>query len=244
MDLNAWASISSAVGTVVAAAVAAYSARLAWRQVRYQFEPRLSIPPRDYQIKMAAGSLKDLFWEKPTDAAAYVNGGSTDYHFALRNIGNGAAYNISIRVELDFEVLYTDTKNKIERYAPGLIWEHDDFGAQIKIDGKSIGGFRFPNESAFHMDYLGVGEDGVRNFRIDSSLSFFALCYGHYLMHEQIDRSVSQPEQRIDFSFVVEYTDSSANLHKIRCPSRLTIRGGRWLGDLSDGLAIISLSSR
>lgn len=244
MELATWANILSAIGTVTAAGVAAYSARLAWRQVRYQFEPRLLIPSRQFQIKMAASSLKDVFWEKPTEAAAYVNGGDTDYRFLIQNIGNGAAYDIKIATELDFEALFADTQNKINAYASAFEVAHDGFGVQLTLDGKLIGGFRLPDEAASHVDWVGSGppQDSIRPCGIDPSLAFFALCLAFYLMHERIGGGVTQPEQIIKFAFIVTYTDPSGKRQTRRIPKRLIVRGGRWQSDLSDGLALVTLA--
>lgn len=245
MDAATLTNMLSAVGTVAAAAVAAYSARLAWRQVRYQFEPQLLIPSRHFQIKMAAASLRDVFWEKPTERAAYLNGGDTDYCFTVQNTGNGPAYDILVRTELDFEALYADTQTKIAEHAPALSVIHDSFGVSLLIGGDVIGGFRLPDDAASLVDRLGSGSspDSVRQFPIDPSLSFFALCYGAYLMHERM-RGTIQPEQRIAFSFVIDYADSSGRRQSRRFPRTLIVRGGRWQADLSDGVAFVSVTSR
>jgi hypothetical protein len=105
MELETWINIFTAIGTIAAAGVGTYSVRLMARQVRYQFEPRLVIQSRNFQINISNQSLRDFFWKKPTKEAAYVNGGENDYWFIVRNIGNGSAYDIKIETELDFEVV-------------------------------------------------------------------------------------------------------------------------------------------
>ncbi|MBJ7512260.1 MULTISPECIES: hypothetical protein [Brevundimonas] len=244
MDASTWIDMLSAAGTVAAAGVAAYSARLAWKQVRFQFEPQLLIPSRHFQIKMASSSIREVFWEKPTEKAAYVNGGDTDYFFLLRNIGNGAAYDASVRIELDFETIFADTQSKIANHAPTLSVDHDSFGVSLRIDGEIIGGFRLPDQAFSLVDQVGSGssQNSVRQFPIDPSLSFFALCYGAYLMHERMIGRI-QPEQRISFDFIVDYTDSSGRRQSRRFPRILIIRGGRWQADLSDGVAFVMLTA-
>lgn len=245
MDASTWTNVLSAVGTVAAAGVAAYSARLAWKQVRYQFEPYLLVPSRQFQIRMAASSLRDVFWEVPTEKAAYINGGGTDYNFHLQNIGNGAAYDISVQTEFDFEALYSDTQAKIAKYAPSLSVEHDNFGVSLRIDGEVIGGFRLPDQATFVIEQVGGNStpNSVRNFSIDPSLSFFCLCYGYYLMSERMLRRI-QNEQQIEFDLLVGYKDSSGKQRSRRFPQILTIRGGRWQPDLSDGVVLISFAGR
>jgi len=245
MTIVEWATIFAAIGTISATAVAAYSAHLAWKHVRYQFEPRLIITPASFQIRVAADSIDKLWWEPPSDEARYVNGGSCEYFFEIMNIGNGPAHGISARAEFDYETVYRDVMEKIATHKPGLELQNDGFGCQVKLNSKIIGGFRLPDEAAGYVDFLPNTDRNKSTARliIDPNLSFFALCYASYLMHEKIQNNVAQPALSIPVAFRLAYRDSSGKRVERRVRCNLTIRGGRWKNDLSDGVAMISLES-
>lgn len=242
MNVVDWAQIISA-----AAGMAAYSTHLVLKQLRYQFSHHLRIANESFQIRMCKTSLKDLFWEKPTKESMYVNGGTTDdYRFHMTNTGAGGAQDVRIFSEFDIESVYEDILKKLSDHAPDIEVLQEEWGARVTAGGKHIGGFKNPDQAYGLIDYIRPCRDDRVEvpFSIDPTLSFFSLVYGFYIMSEQIKRGVSQPEQTIDVDFVVECTDARGVRVKQRYPHRLTIRGGRWKDDMTDGMCIVSLLTR
>jgi hypothetical protein len=244
MTFAEWSSLLGAGGTIVAAAAAAYSARQAWKLVRYQFEPQLIVGSDQFQIRMAGDSLKAMWWEKPSEAARYINGGSTEYFFRLLNIGNGPAYDINVETLFDYETIFADVTQKIARYEPSLAFEYDNFGCKVSIQSKHIGGFALTSEAYGHIEFLTnvSGNRANSNLALDPNLSFFSLCYAYYLMKERIETKVTREVQIIPLKFRLTFIDSSGKRHRREDKYKLTISGGRWKEDLSDGVAMIGLS--
>ncbi|WP_446952408.1 hypothetical protein [Rhizobium leguminosarum] len=246
MNFVDWAQVISAAGTVIAAGVAAFTTRLTLKQLRYQFSPHLLIASERFQVRMCQTSIKDLFWEQPTEEARYGNIDLGEYAFRLTNTGAGAAHDVRIFAEFDFEAVYHDISRKISGYTPPLEIEQEDWGAKILFDGEHIGGFKNPDEAFGVVDYVRPCRDErvEARFIIDPTLSFFALIYGTYLMREKVNSGVSQPAQNIDVDFVIKYSDASGAELEQRHPHRMTISGGRWTSDMSDGVCLISLHKR
>lgn len=246
MNLEAWASVLSAVGTAAAAGVAAYSARLAWRQVGYQFVPRLIIRTEQFQVRTTSSIRTDFWWEKPGEEVRYVNGGSEDYVLTILNVGNGPAFDVRVYAEFDYSAIYDDVMNKLSPFVPELHLEYDDFGCQVRMGDTLIGGFRLPDQAFAMIEAVGgaASSDRQRTFRIDPNLSFFAVCYAHYLRagHETVE-DARQP-QTFPVTFRIEYLDGSATRRSVSTPMLLAVAGGRYLPDGSDGVSIIALSNR
>ncbi|MGA9580640.1 MAG: hypothetical protein WBR13_01565 [Allosphingosinicella sp.] len=248
MSINAadWAQIVIATGTLVAAGVAAYSANVAWKHVRLQFQPRLIIGNSYFQIKMSQESLYDFWWEVPSDKARYSNGGETNYSFKIINIGNGPAYGVRISTEFDYESVFADLKRKLEPFVTGLELTYDEWGCQVSVHGKHRGGFRLPGEASGFIEHIEGASTGrqIAPFLIDPSLSFFALCYAYFLMKGSGKIEAAQLNQLVQLTFVVEYTNQAGRRVRERHPRELIVTGGRWRPDFSDGVAMISLVSR
>ena len=245
MNLEAWASLWSAAGTVAAAGVAAYSARLAWRQVGYQFVPRLIIRADRFQVRTTSSLQKDFWWTKPGDEARYVNGGSENYVFTILNVGNGPAFDVRVYAEFDYSAVYSDVMDKLKPFFPELNLKHDEFGCQVRMGDTLIGGFRLPDQAFAMIEAVGgaATADRQQTFRIDPNLSFFTTCYAHYLRagHETVEDA--RHAQTIPITFRIEYLDGSANRQSVSTPMRLSVAGGRYLADGSDGVSIIDLSN-
>lgn len=245
MDFSVVANLASALGTIAAAAVAAYSARLAWKQVRYQFSPRLVLQGRSYQIAMSARALRGLWWEEPSTESRFINGGDTSYTVAVLNIGNGPAYNIKVSTSFDYETLYADAIERVTRYVPDLTVSHDAFGCQISFDGQVVGGFRLPDQAFGIIESLdgSNGPNRVGEVPIDPNLAFFAMCYGYFQMAAADRDSEALLPQVIPVTLTLEYLDSAGRVHQQVERRRLTVRGGRWKSDFSDGVALVSLDA-
>lgn len=246
MNVVDWAQIISAAAAAVAAGMAAYSTRLVLKQLRYQFDPHLCIANELFQIRMCKTSIEDLFWEKPTEDAMYLNGGTTDYMFRLTNTGAGGAQDVRIFCDYDFESVYEDVLKKLSDHAPEIEVSQEEWGARICADGEHIGGFKNPDQAQGFVDYIRpCRDDRIEvTFNIDPTLTFFSLVYGFYIMSEKVKKGVSQPEQTIDVDFVVEYNDAAGARVEQRYPHRLTVSGGRWQDDMDDGVCFVNLLSR
>lgn len=246
MKLEVWANLFSAIGTVAAAAVAAYSARLAWRQVGFQFVPRLIVRSEQFQIRTAGSIKDDFFWSKPGEDARFENGGSEEYQFTLLNVGNAPAFDVRIYVEMEYPAIYDDVLTKLEPYIDGLTVSYDDFGCQVRIQDELIGGFRLPDQAFGIVNMIGGASttDREKTFIIDPNLSFFATCYAHYLRlaHESVENA--QKPQMIPLTFRIQYLDGSANRSETTWPMQLVVRGGRYKSDGTDGVSIISIAPR
>lgn len=243
MNAAAWTQVLSALGALVAAGVAAYSANLAWRQLHLQFQPRLLVGNAHFQIRMMRDSLQALWWEPPSEEARYINGGETEYLLKLVNIGRGPAYEVQIRTEFDYESVFEDLKEKLAPFVTGLDLQYDDWGCQVSVHGALRGGFRLPDEAFAVVEHIEGATSGrqTATFPIDPSLSFFALCYAYFLMKGHTSHASAQEDQRIEVTFAIEYTNQAGKRLKERHRRELVITGGRWRADLSDGVAIIYL---
>jgi len=245
MDAMDWAQIVSAGGSAIAAGIAAVSAYLSSKQIRYQFNPHLVVAHDQFQVKMNGESFKHIWWEVPTEEASYVNGGSTDYRLKLLNLGSGSAHSIKIVSEYDFESVYADVHQKIEEYLPGLSIEQDHWGTKIVLGDKHLGGFRTRDEGYGTVDYIrpAVQDKVIETFILDPTLSYFCMLYGHFLMCEKLQKEIANSPIEIDVTFRISYTSAHGRKCEVERPARLTVRGGRWKEDMSDGLILISLST-
>lgn len=246
MNFVDWAQIISAAAAAVAAGIAGYSTRLVLKQLRYQFSPHFGISSELFQIRMCKTSIKDLFWEKPTEESMFVNGGSTHYRFRLTNTGAGGAQDIQIFTEFDFESTYKDIVGKLSECAPDIEILQENWGATVSACGKLIGGFKNPDQAYGFIDYIRPCRDDRVEvpFAIDPTLSFYSLVYGFYIMCEQITKGVSQSEQTIDINFVIICTDARGTRVEQRHPYRLAVSGGRWREDMTDGMCYVALHKR
>jgi hypothetical protein len=243
VTVETWTNVLSASGTVAAAAVAAYAAGLAYKQVRFQFVPRLLVQSGGYQIRTTASLKDDFWWSPPTEKARYANGGSEDYRFTLLNVGNGFAFNIRVFVELDYMSIYEDVMRKLAPFHPDLTINYDNFGCQVRDKGEVLGGFRLPDEAFGVVDVIGPANtpERTKQFMIDPNLSFFVTCYAQYVRaaHE-IDPEARKP-QLIPLLFRIEYLDASGERKCQRQPMELVVRGGQYANDGSDGVSLIGL---
>lgn len=244
VDVNALASVSSAIGTVLAAGVAAYSARLAWKQVGFQFAPKLTISSESFQIRTTNSLAEDFWWRAPSSEAKYINGGSENYRLTILNIGNGPAFDVRIFADFDFQILKRDVLAKLEHHIPTLKLVRDNFGYQILLGDKILGGFRLPEEAAGHVEMIGGNGtlERKQHCPIDPSLEFFASCYAQYLRLAGHLEENARNAQIIPVNFRIEYLDSSGTRHVDSRSMKLTIRGGRYKSDGSDGVSLISLT--
>lgn len=246
MKVEVWASLWSAIGTVAAAGVAAYSARLAWRQVGYQFVPRLIVRSTQFQIRTTGRLKEEFWWEPPGAEARYENGGSEDYRFTMLNVGNGPAFDIRTHTEFDYASVYDDVMRKLSPYIPGLQITYDNFGCQVAVGDEVLGGFRLPGESFGMIEAVGGAntQDRQQSFLIDPNLAFFATCYAEYLCLAHQTEDAARHSQLIPFTLRFEYLDGSAQRQTIRHSMELAVRGGRYKDDRSDGVSMINVYSR
>ncbi|TCP66289.1 hypothetical protein [Sphingomonas sp. PP-CE-1G-424] len=244
MSIETWANVLSAAGTVAAAAVAAYAARLVLTQVRFQFVPKILVQRQQYQIRTTGSIKTDFWWTPPGEDARYQNGGSEDYRFCLLNVGNGAAFDIRVFAEIEYQTIYDDVMGKLAPYFPGLTVQNDDFGCQVRDGGEVIGGFRLPGESFGIVEFIGPSATAERSqrFIIDPNLAFFATCYAHYLRSAHEQELNARQTQKIPVNFRIEYLDASGERQITRQAMALSISGGRYKEDGSDGVSIIGLS--
>lgn len=242
-NFETWANVLSAGGTVAAAAVAAYAARLALKQVRFQFVPRLLVQRQLYQIRTTNSIKTDFWWQAPGKDARYENGGSEDYRFSLVNVGNGAAFDIRVFAEIEYQTVYNDVMAKLSPYFPGLTVRNDDFGCQVRDGEEVVGGFRLPSESFGIVDFIGPSTTPERSqrFTIDPNLAFFATCYALYLGSAHKSEVTARQTQQIPVNFRIEYLDASGERQTSRQAMVLSISGGRYKEDGSDGVSIIGL---
>ncbi|KJE35083.1 hypothetical protein UF64_10350 [Thalassospira sp. HJ] len=241
-----WAQIISAGAAAVAAGVSAYSVRLVLKQLKYQFSPNLRIADEVFQIAMHESALKDIFWEQPSEAAKYLNGGSTEYQFHMRNTGAGSAHDLSIETVLDLEEIYRQIHEIFENIGERLEVIQDNWGAQIKANGKTVGGFRNPNQSSAYIDYIKPSTDDLVTvpFIIDPTLAFACLALGYRAMKQKIDEDVTPTASTINVSFLISYTDPIGKKLTKRCEHQISVCDGRWADDLSDGVIVISFRKR
>lgn len=241
-----WAQIISAFGTTTAAGIAAFTAFLSLKQLRYQFSPHLFVATEAFQIKICSSSLEGFFWEKPSDEARYLNGGRDDYHFRLMNVGSGAAHDVRVAAEFDLEGTYEDLLSKLAPHAPDLEIVQEDWGAKVTVRGQHVGGFKNPDQARAVVDYIRpVREERVEvPIIIDPTLAYFAVMYGHYLMCESIDGKTAPPAQIINIDFSIRYVDAGGVDRVKRDQHRLVITPGRWKSDKSDGMCFVNLVKR
>jgi hypothetical protein len=245
MVFKDWIDLSTALGTVAATLVAAYSANLAWRQVRLQFEPRLLIPNQLFQIGVSADALTHLCWQEPIEEARYVNGGSTDYSLTVTNVGNGPAHNLQIHWMFDFESTYADVMEKIGTYLPQMTVEHDHFGCAVKIYGRTECGWRLPDEAFGVIDFLQGMKDkrDAQTCIIDPSIGFFVGCYAYFQMvAHQIDERAQAPAT-INVVLRISYVSSAGKRAIEDYPIVVEVRGGQYRTDLSEGVAFVAIFS-
>ncbi|KAB1083974.1 hypothetical protein F4V91_31820 [Neorhizobium galegae] len=190
--------------------------------------------------------LEDFFWQEPTDEARYLNGGNTDYRFRLTNTGSGAAHDVRIFAEFDFESAYQDISRKLKEHASDLEISQEEWGARVAIGGKHIGGFKNPDQAYGLVDYIRPCKDDRIEipFLIGTTLSFFSLVYGFFLMRKQVVKGISQQERSINVDFLVHCTDAGGAKVEQRHAHCLTVSGGRWKEDMADGVCIVTLRKR
>ncbi len=143
-----------AIGTFSAAVAALFAARMSAKQVRFQFEPRLRISDKQFQFRVHKDILEEIWWSPTTEDGRIVNGGSTDYCFRLENIGAGAATDILVALKYDYSKIFGTAQEKLTKNAPELEMSMDNWGINIKKEGRILGGFRVPDECRTHIDYL------------------------------------------------------------------------------------------
>lgn len=243
MTPEAIASIVAAGGSVIAATMAASAARTAARQMQIQFIPRLIVRGEAYQIKTTSDLKDGFFWTAPGPAARYENGGSEDYRFNILNIGNGMAFDIRIHTEFDYQAIYSDVMGKLEKFLPDLRFIYDQFGCQVRLGERLLGGFRLPDQAFGVVEMIGPASTPERRaaFLIDPNLSFLASCYAYYLMVAHESEDAARVAQTIPVSFKIEYLDPSGLRRTVQQAMFLSIRGGQYTADGSDGVSLISL---
>jgi hypothetical protein len=231
-----------AIGTLGAAIAAWRAAQTSAKQVRFQFEPKLRIPDRRFQIKVHKDILKEIWWSPPTDEVRIVNGGSTDYSFGIENIGAGAATDISVSTKYDYSTIFSSAQEKLGKNAPNLEILMDHWGVIIKEQGHVVGGFQLPDGCVTQIDFLPPAgkEASSGQVLIDPSLAFFLLVYAHGILFSE------HKNQRVEVAIVFEvsFSDQSGTARKQEFNASLEISGGRSKSDLTDGVALIYLKSR
>lgn len=133
---------------------------------------------------------------------------------------------------------------KLSPFIPELQIINDNFGYQIRLGDDVIGGFRLPDEACGYIETIGGNgtSDHKKHCIIDPSLEFFAACYAQFLRFKLLNDPKYRQPQIIPVVFKLEYLDSSANRHVDYLPMNLTVRGGRYKPDGSDGISLIGLS--
>ncbi|WP_155992452.1 hypothetical protein [Fodinicurvata fenggangensis] len=246
MNISLYIQIITALGVIGAAGIAAFTAYLNYRQIRFQFKPNLFIGSAQYQIHTSNKCLRNIWWEKPSEKAIISNGGSTDYQFNLLNTGAGSAHDIRIETFFDYESIIHDVIFKIKKYCPNINIEHDDWGIQIKLNGELYGGFRYPKDSYALIDYISSSNNNKveKDIIIDPTLSFCFLCYAFYLMSERVINGINHSNKDINVDFLIKYKDSSGNINQKIHRSVISIHDGLWKKDMSDGVTFISIQER
>lgn len=246
MDTAQLINVLAAASSIAAAAVAAYSARIAWKQARLQHEPFLALRDISFQIKASSGSVADPWWEEPSDAMKYINGGSVNYELVAVNTGRGAAFNVRHQLLYDFSVLYEQIVPQIHRYIPNFSIEHDSFGCHAFIDDKCVGGFRLPDQAYGFQEYIGPSTDGpsTGRFIIDPGIAFFISLISFLLLQFSKESFGGKVKRCIDVVSRLEYFNLAGEKRTVDTPFSISIMPGRYRDDLQDGVTIVAFSHR
>lgn len=151
MTLDRWISLSSSLGTVLAAIIAAWSIRELRRQSAKQYQPNVVIAGAMFEVSVVPGD--GFWWKKPEETAAWYKD-TTDYRLALLNLGNGAAIDIRVDWWFDVDAMMKVINDLSIKRGAGIGMVRDNFGIAFLKNGKTASGARLPEYSGPRVDYI------------------------------------------------------------------------------------------
>lgn len=213
--------------------------------MRYQFEPRIFVMPAHFQFRVASDAIDRLWPELPADDLRFQNTPVTHLGFTLVNIGNGPAFRVQVATEYDFEKLFVDTRDKLSVVRPDIGFDHDGFGMTVTKDGKVLGAFRLPDQTAPTLDHVpsAAQSESKQLFAVDPSLSFFVMCQSCCMFLESKDQKIVHGLDPIPVTFRIKYLDTSGKPHVTAVKHEITFGPAIMRKDHSEGTGTLTLAS-
>lgn len=240
------ASVLGAVGSVSAAIASFVTVYLVSRDFSARFSPKIDLEPRSFEIKVNRAALDDFFRQEPNSIYKYVNGGETNYTESIVNFGKGSAHDVSLSLSFHSLDQIRGILAKMEAEADVSVWhEPDGWGQSIYVGGKCIGGVReIEGRYSFIPWVGGSGNAPTREkTHINPSLQFVCLCCAYWLMHRRMNHDIVEPDVQFDFSTDIQYSDDLKNKWHVSIDRKVTVKGGRYKDDMSDGITLLQIDN-